>query len=120
PGSVTGAPKIRAMQVIDEIEPVRRGAHCGALGFVTDRGDLAPNVAIRTTFLSGARPAGRCAVLHGMLDHGTGGGIVADSEPVEEYRESIAKAEVLRLPLAAAREDMQAASPQTIGDGVQP
>ncbi len=98
PGSVTGAPKIRAMQIIDELEPVARGPYCGAVGFISDHGDACLNVAIRTMVLTGARDA--AGMFEGTVDYAVGGGIVADSEPLAEYRESLDKAAVLRLVLA--------------------
>jgi para-aminobenzoate synthetase component 1 len=88
PGSVTGAPKIRAMQIIDELEPVRRGPYCGAFGYFSDSGDVCLNVGIRTMLLHGGR-----------IDYSVGGGIVADSDPLAEYRESLDKAAVLRLAM---------------------
>jgi para-aminobenzoate synthetase component 1 len=80
-GSVTGAPKIRAIEIIDELEPCARGAYTGAIGVVGLDGSMAMNVAIRTLQLRGGR-----GVLH------AGGGIVADSDPTEEYEETLAKA----------------------------
>lgn len=100
PGSVTGAPKIRAMQIIDELEPVRRGAYCGAIGFVGDDGGIGLNVAIRTMQCCGVRPPHRMDVLTGTLDYGAGGGIVTDSDPAAEHQESLDKAAVLRLTLS--------------------
>jgi para-aminobenzoate synthetase component 1 len=100
-GSVTGAPKIRAMQVIDELEAVRRGPYCGAIGFVSACGRVELNVAIRTIALAGRRRAGTWGRLAGTLDYGVGGGIVADSTPLAEYRESMDKAEILRMVLAS-------------------
>lgn len=85
PGSVTGAPKIRAMQIIDELEPVRRGGYCGAIGYIDRRGGLALNVAIRTMMIADDR-----------LDYHAGGGVVADSDPDAEVAESHAKAAVFR------------------------
>lgn len=79
-GSVTGAPKIRAMEIIREIEDQPRGVYCGAVGFVT-RGRMAFNVAIRTLVM---RP--------GEAEMGVGGGIVWDSEPRAEYAECLVKA----------------------------
>jgi anthranilate/para-aminobenzoate synthase component I len=99
PGSVTGAPKIRAMQIIDELEPHARGPYCGAIGYFSDTGDACLSVAIRTAHLHGTRPAGAWDALTGTIDYGVGGGIVADSEPLAEYRECMDKAEVLRLAL---------------------
>jgi anthranilate/para-aminobenzoate synthase component I len=94
PGSVTGAPKIRAMQIIDELEPVRRGPYCGAVGYISDCGRMSLSVAIRTLTLCGARTSGSDA-FDGTLDYGTGGGIVADSDPTAEYAETETKAAVL-------------------------
>jgi anthranilate/para-aminobenzoate synthase component I len=94
PGSVTGAPKIRAMQIIDELEPVPRGPYCGAIGFISDCGRAAFNVAIRTAVLHsrapGAGPDGPWT-----LDYSVGAGIVADSRPDLEWRETLAKAGAL-------------------------
>ena len=98
-GSVTGAPKIRAMQIIDELESVRRGPYCGSIGYVSVCGRAALNVAIRTMTLTGRRPEGSWGRLSGVLDYGVGGGIVADSDPAAEYRETMDKAEVLRQVL---------------------
>ena len=100
-GSVTGAPKIRAMQIIDELEPVHRGPYCGSVGFISRSGEACLNIAIRTIQLAGQRPAGRFDRLEGRLEYGVGGGIVADSEPLAEYRESLDKAAALRLALGA-------------------
>lgn len=83
-GSITGAPKIRAMQIIDELEPVRRGAAMGAIGYFGFGGDIEWNVAIRTiTCKNGA------AYFH------AGGGIVADSEAQSEHDEVLLKAQAL-------------------------
>lgn len=95
-GSITGAPKIRAMQIIDEIEPVPRGPYCGSIGFLSNTGDAILNIAIRTMMLTGERPAGRFDEMAGELMYGAGGGIVADSGPAEEYREALDKTAVLR------------------------
>jgi para-aminobenzoate synthetase component 1 len=81
-GSITGAPKIRAMEIIDELEPHARGVYCGAIGYFGFDGHSEFNIAIRTAVLMNAR-----------LTFHAGGGIVADSEPVAEYDETLAKAE---------------------------
>ncbi len=107
-GSVTGAPKIRAMQIIDELEPVRRGPYCGAIGWISDHGSTRLNMAIRTIALTGRRETGVWNKMVGTLDYGVGGGIIADSHPIAEYRESLDKAAVLRLVLA----DRDAIAPQ--------
>lgn len=83
-GSVTGAPKIRAMQVIAELEPDMRGPYCGGMGYIGYDGGMDMNIAIRTI----AMQAGQ-AVFH------AGGGIVADSVPAMEYDESLDKARAL-------------------------
>lgn len=83
-GSVTGAPKIRAMQIIDELEPVPRGPYCGAVGYLDADGSLQLNVAIRTATLA-----------RGRLNVPVGGGIVADSDPTAEYEETLVKARAI-------------------------
>ena len=84
-GSVTGAPKIRAMQIIDELELGPRGIYCGALGWIAPTGDFAFNVPIRTLEITP----------HGQVRYGTGSGIVADSEPEREWEECLLKTRVL-------------------------
>ncbi|MCI0369868.1 MAG: aminodeoxychorismate synthase component I, partial [candidate division NC10 bacterium] len=81
-GSITGAPKIRAMEIIDEVEPTARGLYTGAIGFVGFSGDMELNIAIRTAIVTGDR-----------IYFQTGGGIVADSSPEQEYEETLLKAE---------------------------
>jgi para-aminobenzoate synthetase component 1 len=81
PGSVTGAPKIRALEVIEELEPVRRGPYCGAIGCFAPGGDLDLSVAIRT-FVAAS----------GRLHLHVGGAVVADSDPALEWRETMHKA----------------------------
>jgi para-aminobenzoate synthetase component 1 len=83
-GSVTGAPKIRAMQIIDELEPVRRGPYCGAIGYLDAAGNMQFNVAIRTMIAK-----------NGRIHIPVGGGIVADSDPAEEYEETLVKAKAM-------------------------
>ena len=83
-GSITGAPKIRTMQIIRELEQSPRGVYTGAIGYFAPGGKAAFNVAIRTLLLR----EGRAAM-------GVGGGIVADSEPASEYRECLLKASFL-------------------------
>lgn len=95
PGSVTGAPKIRAMQIIDELEPVRRGPYCGCIGFLADNGDAWFNVAIRTALLNGPPGLAPGLIAGGVLDYSVGAGIVADSDPSAEWDETITKAQGL-------------------------
>jgi para-aminobenzoate synthetase component 1 len=83
-GSITGAPKLRAMQIIEELEPHRRGIYCGAIGYLGCNGDMDTNIAIRTLVWSEAR-----------LRFWAGGGIVADSEAGAEYQECLDKAAAL-------------------------
>ncbi len=80
-GSITGAPKIRAMEIIEELEPCRRSVYCGAVGYLSDCGNMDTNIAIRT-------------LLHhrGSMYCWAGGGIVMDSELQAEYQESLDKA----------------------------
>lgn len=85
-GSITGAPKIRAMQVIRELEPEARGVYCGAIGWMAPDGKASFNVAIRTLTLSA-----------GVARFGVGGGIVIDSTPDGEYEEALWKARFARL-----------------------
>jgi len=87
PGSVTGAPKVRALEIIDELERAPREAYTGAIGYRSPAAGLELNVAIRTFEFA----AGRCWL-------GAGGGIVADSDPAAEYAECLIKA----APLLAA------------------
>jgi len=91
PGSMTGAPKIAAMRILARLEPVRRGVYAGALGYLDARGGMDLSVVIRTVVLTGGR-----ALVH------AGGGVVADSDPMAEYRESMDKARALLWALGAA------------------
>ncbi|WP_309623753.1 aminodeoxychorismate synthase component I [Novosphingobium sp.] len=95
-GSITGAPKIRAMELIDTVERDARGPYCGAIGRIDGGGDAAFNVAIRTLRLTpGENQRGR-AVL------GVGGAIVADSEMMAEWRECLVKGGFVRLVAGGA------------------
>ncbi len=117
-GSVTGAPKVRAMQIIDELEPVKRGPYCGSMLWLGDDGTLKATVLIRTAVISGggAFQAPRRITLSGtprseagtptpppppspkthmQLDYSVGAGIVADSVPEQEWRETLDKAALL-------------------------
>ncbi|MBM3202522.1 aminodeoxychorismate synthase component I [Candidatus Woesearchaeota archaeon] len=83
-GSITGAPKIRAMQIIEELEPHRRGLYCGAIGYIGFDGNMDCNIAIRTLMHSDNR-----------IRFWAGGGIVADSDEEQEYQECHHKASAL-------------------------
>ena len=91
-GSITGAPKIRAMELIDEVERDARGPYCGAIGRIDASGDAAFNVAIRTIRLTPGENAKHKAVL------GVGGAIVADSDAMGEWRECLIKGAFVRGP----------------------
>jgi para-aminobenzoate synthetase component 1 len=83
-GSITGAPKVRAMQIIDELEPTKRSVYTGAMGYLSFNGNIDFNIAIRT-FL----------VKDDHIFFQVGGGIVADSNPEDEYQETLHKARAL-------------------------
>ena len=87
-GSVTGAPKLRSMEIIEELEPVRRGVYCGAIGYISFGGDMGTSIAIRTLVLT-----------NGQVHLQVGGGIVADSDPSAEYQETLQKGIGLRRAL---------------------
>jgi para-aminobenzoate synthetase component 1 len=88
-GSITGAPKIRAMEIVAELEPVRRGPYCGAIGHAGWDGSLDTGIGIRTL-----------VVRDGRVTFGAGGGVVADSDPAAEYEETLAKARALVAALS--------------------
>jgi para-aminobenzoate synthetase component 1 len=83
-GSVTGAPKVRAMEIIAQLEPTARGPYCGALGYLGFDGAMDTNILIRTFTLA-----------RGWVQFPVGGGVVADSDPQREYEETLHKAEGL-------------------------
>jgi anthranilate synthase component 1 len=95
-GTLSGAPKVRAMQIIDELEPVKRGGYGGAVGYLSYTGDLDTCIHIRTV-----------VVTDGTAHVQAGGGTVADAKPDYEYEESVAKARgVLQaIELAVEQED---------------
>src|SRR5262249_27390018 len=90
-GTLSGAPKVRAMQIIDELEPVKRGGYGGAVGWLSYSGDLDPAIHIRTV-----------VICDGMAHVQAGGGTVADAKPDLEYEESVAKSRAIRRALALA------------------
>jgi len=94
-GSVTGAPKIRAMQIIDELEPTTRGPYCGAIGYISDNGHAAFNIAIRTALIEGEGGAAPGVFDDATLRYSVGAGIVADSDPESEWHETMDKARFL-------------------------
>ncbi len=92
-GTLSGAPKVRAMQIIDELEPVKRGGYGGAVGYLSYAGDLDTCIHIRTL-----------VVKDGVAHVQAGGGTVADAKPDYEYRESVAKAQAVMRAVALAAE----------------
>ncbi|HUT74659.1 MAG TPA: aminodeoxychorismate synthase component I [Armatimonadota bacterium] len=88
-GSITGAPKVRSMEIIDELEPTCRGIYTGAIGYVCFSGDMDTSIVIRTL-----------VVKDGWAHFQVGGGIVADSEPAAEYQETLDKARALITAVA--------------------
>jgi anthranilate synthase component 1 len=94
-GTLVGAPKVRAMQLIDELEPVRRGVYAGTVGYFGNNGDMDHAIAIRTLVFSQDR-----------YSYQAGAGIVADSVPMNEYEEVLAKSAILRRALAIAEEGL--------------
>jgi len=103
-GSITGAPKLRAMEIIEELETQRRGLYCGAIGYLGFDGNMDTNIAIRT-------------LVHAehMVRYAAGGGIVADSDPDAEYREIQDKA----APMLELMRRFQTASPVAPGQGAK-
>lgn len=94
-GTLTGAPKVRAMQIIDTLEPVRRGFYGGTVGYFSKSGDMDMAIAIRTLCFSG-----------GAYAYQAGAGIVADSDPAAEYREVRAKVGAAEAALSLAEEGL--------------
>ncbi|HEX9021043.1 MAG TPA: anthranilate synthase component I family protein, partial [Nitrospirota bacterium] len=87
-GTITGVPKVRCMEIIDELEPVARGPYTGSIGYISNAGDLDLNIIIRTF-----------VVKDGAAYAQVGAGIVADSDPEREYFETLQKAEALKKAL---------------------
>lgn len=95
-GTVSGAPKVRAMEIIDELEPTRRGLYAGAVGYFGNEGDSDLCIAIRTIFMK-----------DGMAFVQAGGGIVYDSDPAKEYQESCNKARACLLAIERAQQGLE-------------
>jgi anthranilate synthase component 1 len=95
-GTLTGAPKVRAMEIIEELEPVRRGIYGGSVGYIDYRGNMDMCIAIRTILIK-----------DGRIYLQAGGGVVADSDPEAEYRESLQKAQALRVAIQRAEEGVE-------------
>ncbi len=102
-GTVSGAPKIRAMEIIDELEPVKRGIYAGAVGYLSWSGNMDTAIAIRTAVLK-----------DGMLHIQAGGGVVADSIPANEWEETMNKGRALFRAAALAERGLD--EPRTVGE----
>ncbi|MEJ2139232.1 MAG: anthranilate synthase component I family protein [Gammaproteobacteria bacterium] len=94
-GTLVGAPKVRAMQLIDELEPERRGIYGGTVGYFANNGDMDQAIAIRSLFFQGE-----------YYSYQAGAGIVADSQPDYEHKEVLAKSEILRRALDMAEDGL--------------
>jgi anthranilate synthase component 1 len=94
-GTLVGAPKVRAMEIIDELEPVRRGFYGGTVGYFGHGGDMDQAITIRTMVFRGD-----------TYSFQAGAGIVADSVPAMEYQEVLAKSAIVRNALALAQEGL--------------
>ncbi len=94
-GTLSGAPKVRAMQIIDELEPVKRGGYGGAIGYLSYAGDLDTAIHIRTV-----------VVKDGVAHVQAGGGTVADAKPAYEYEESVAKSRAVMRAIELACEQV--------------
>jgi anthranilate synthase component 1 len=90
-GTVSGSPKVRAMEIIDELEPARRGPYAGAVGYFDRGGDMEMCIAIRTLMANGRRVSVQA-----------GGGLVYDSIPEAEYQETLSKARAVFTAVAQA------------------
>jgi anthranilate synthase component I len=95
-GTLSGAPKVRAMEIIDELEPVKRGGYGGAIGYLSYSGDLDTCIHIRTVVIK-----------DGAAHIQAGGGTVADAKPEYEYEESVNKSKAVKgaIALAAQQRD---------------
>ncbi|MCM8762546.1 MAG: aminodeoxychorismate synthase component I [Candidatus Omnitrophica bacterium] len=94
-GSITGAPKVRAMEIIEELEPHKRAFYTGSMGYIGFNGNIELNILIRTILLKGKK-----------LYYPVGGGIVWDSKPSAEYKETLTKAKALFLTLGGTYENL--------------
>jgi len=95
-GTLSGAPKIRAMQIIDELEPLRRGVYGGAVGYISYSGNMDLAIAIRTL-----------VVKDGKVHLQAGAGIVADSDPTAEWQETVNKAMAARRAIEIAEQGLE-------------
>ncbi|HEX9307146.1 MAG TPA: chorismate-binding protein [Anaeromyxobacter sp.] len=111
-GTVSGSPKVRAMEIIDELEPARRGPYAGAVGYFDRRGDMEMCIAIRTLMARGRKVSVQA-----------GGGLVYDSVPEAEYQETLNKARAVFTAVAQAESrllDTVALPPRRAARAVRP
>lgn len=94
-GTLTGAPKIRAMEIIEEVEPTKRGCYGGAAGYFSFTGNMDMAITIRTVLIK-----------DGMLNIQAGGGVVADSDPQREFEETVNKAKAMMKAVEMARKGL--------------
>jgi len=94
-GTITGAPKVRTMEIIEELEPVRRGPYTGSIGWFGYQGDMTLNIVIRTL-----------VARDGWAHVQAGAGIVIDSQPVAEYEECVNKAQALWQSVEESRAEV--------------
>jgi anthranilate synthase component 1 len=107
-GTLSGAPKVRAMQIIEELEPTRRGTYGGAIGYFSLNGNLDAAITIRTVLIK-----------DGVAHVQAGGGIVADSDPQAEYMETIKKSEAGRRAVEVAERGLDTLfQPASVTDSV--
>jgi anthranilate synthase component 1 len=92
-GTVSGAPKVRAMEIIDEMEPTRRGPYAGAVGYFDYRGNMDTCITLRTMVMS-----------NGKVYVQAGAGVVADSDPESEYQETVNKSKALMAAIEVTME----------------
>lgn len=104
-GTVSGAPKIRAMEIINELEPVKRGIYSGAVGYLSFNGNMDTAIAIRTA-----------VVKDQVLSIQAGAGVVFDSVPISEWDETQAKARVVFRAAALAAKGLSKLPQQDTGD----
>jgi anthranilate/para-aminobenzoate synthase component I len=96
-GTITGVPKVRCLEIIEELEPVKRGAAYGSAGYISLAGDMDLSILIRTMI-----------VKNGEAHFHVGAGVVADSDPEKEYEETLHKAQALFLALRQVRQGTRA------------
>jgi len=108
-GSITGCPKIRAMEIIDEIEPNRRHIYTGSIGYLSFHDTMDLSIAIRTS-----------TICHGKMIFSVGGGIVYDSDPQDEYNETLHKGMTIMKTLMVARKEMRIKEAAWVNGAIRP